>query len=71
MLDRTQKRVGHGKEREVEDGRRGIQREEKWGKYQPTWTLCDRLFFLPLSGNVSQCAYMYICIYHSKSQLTS
>ena len=24
MLDRTQKRVGHGREREVGDGRRGI-----------------------------------------------
>ena len=26
MLDRTRKRVGHGKEREVGDGRRGIRR---------------------------------------------
>ena len=28
MLDRTQKRVGHGREREVGDGRRKIRREE-------------------------------------------
>ena len=28
MLDRTQKRVGHGREREVGDGRREIRREE-------------------------------------------
>ena len=28
MLDRTQKRVGHGRERELGDGRRGITREE-------------------------------------------
>ena len=28
MLDRTQKRVGHGREREVGDGRRGIRRKE-------------------------------------------
>ena len=27
MLDRTQKRVGHGREREVGDGRRGIRGE--------------------------------------------
>ena len=28
MLDRTQNRVGHGREREVGGGRRGIRREE-------------------------------------------
>ena len=28
MSDRTQKRVGHGREREVGDGRRGIRRGE-------------------------------------------
>ena len=33
MLVRTQKRVGHGREREVVDGKRGIQGEKKWGKY--------------------------------------
>ena len=43
MLDRTQKRVGHGREREVGGGRRGIQGEEKW-KYQPTWTICDKSY---------------------------
>ena len=31
MLDRTQKRVGHGREREVGDGRRGIRRGERNG----------------------------------------
>ena len=30
MLNRTQKRVGHGREREVGDGRKGIRREEMW-----------------------------------------
>ena len=28
MLDRTRKRVGHGRERQVRDGRRGIRRDE-------------------------------------------
>ena len=28
MLDRTQKRVGHGRERQVREGRRGIRRAE-------------------------------------------
>ena len=32
MLDRTQKRVGHGREREVGDGRRGIRRGGEMGK---------------------------------------
>ena len=32
MLDRTQKRVGHGRKREVGGERWGIQEEEKWGK---------------------------------------
>ena len=31
MLDRTQKRVGHGKEREVGNGRRGIRRGGEMG----------------------------------------
>ena len=39
MLDRTRKRVGHGTEREVGDGRRGIRRGAE--KYQSTWTACD------------------------------
>ena len=43
MLDRTQKRVGHGREREVGDGRRGIQGEQKWGKYRPTLTVTEFL----------------------------
>ena len=32
MLDRTRKRVGHGREREVGDGRRGIRRRRRNGK---------------------------------------
>ena len=32
MLDRTWKRVGHGSEREVVGGRRGIRREGEMGK---------------------------------------
>ena len=44
MLDRTRKRVGHGREREVVEGRRGI-RKEKWGKYQPTWTVGNRVSY--------------------------
>ena len=32
MLDRTRKRVGHGREREVEDGRRGIRRRRRNGE---------------------------------------
>ena len=28
MLDRTRKRVGHGRERQVGDGRRGIRRDQ-------------------------------------------
>ena len=35
MLHRTRKKVGHGREREVGDGSRGIQGEEKWGNYRP------------------------------------
>ena len=50
MLDRTRKRVGQRREREVGDGRRGIQGEEKWGKYQPTLTVCDRVSYQILHG---------------------
>ena len=32
MLDRTQKRVGHGRKREVGDGRRGIGRGGEKGR---------------------------------------
>ena len=35
MLNRTWRRVGHGRKREVGDGRRGIRRGEM-GKDQPT-----------------------------------
>ena len=34
MLDRTRKRVGHWREREVGGQERGIRRGE-WGKYLP------------------------------------
>ena len=44
MLDRTQKRVGHGREIEMGNGRRGIRRG-KWGWYLPTLTACDRVSY--------------------------
>ena len=50
MLDRTRKRVGHGREREVGDGRREIRRGAEKGKYQPTWTACDRVSYKILHG---------------------
>ena len=37
MSDKTWNRVGDRREREVEDGRRGIRRGEM-EKYLPTWT---------------------------------
>ena len=40
MSDRTQKRVGHGRKRQVRDGRR--EEDKKWGRYLPTLTACDR-----------------------------
>ena len=43
MLDRTWKRVGHGREREVGDGRRGIRRGGEMGKVSTYWTVCDRV----------------------------
>ena len=46
MLDRTWKRVGHGREREVEDGRRGIRRRRRNGEsIDLTWTACDRVSY--------------------------
>ena len=39
MLDRLQKRVGHGREREVGDGRGEME------KYQPPWTASDRVSY--------------------------
>ena len=43
MLDRTRKRVGHGREREVGDERRGLRRSGK--KDQSTWTESDRVSY--------------------------
>ena len=56
MLNRTWRRVGHGRKREVGDGRRGIQGEEKWEKinlleqHRPSFLL--NLAWLLMSGNV-------------------
>ena len=70
MLDRT-KRVGHGREREVGDGRREIRR----GEMGTVSTYMDgmgqsfylNLAWLPTSGKVDDNVY----IYHSNSHLTS
>ena len=43
MLDMTRKRVGHGRKREVGNGRRGIQGEQKWGKYRHAWIVTEFL----------------------------
>ena len=43
MLGRTQKKVEHGKEREVGDGRRRIKRGEM--EKVPTWMACDRISY--------------------------
>ena len=37
MLDRTRKRVGHGREREVGDGREGIKRRNGESIDLPGW----------------------------------
>ena len=44
MLDRAWKRVGHGREREVEDGRRGVRRGET-GKVSTYLDDCDRVSY--------------------------
>ena len=56
MLDTTQKRVGHGREREVGDGRRKIRRG--WGWYLPTLTACDTVSCYILHGYVWVVRYM-------------
>ena len=43
MLGRTQKKVKHGREREVWDGRRRIKRGEK--EKVPTLMACDRVSY--------------------------
>ena len=72
MLDRTQKRVGHGREREVGDGRRGVRREEK-GKVSSYIDECDRVSHYILLGCLCVVRYVYdnVHIYHSNSQLTA
>ena len=44
MLDRTRKRMGHKRERDVSGERRGIKRRMA-KKYQPTWTAHDRVSY--------------------------
>ena len=43
MLGRTQKKVEHGREREVEEGRRRIKRGEM--QKAPTWMTCDIVYY--------------------------
>ena len=57
MLDRTRKRVGHGREREVGDGRREIRRGGEMGKVSTYLDGMQQSFLLNLawllmSGNV-------------------
>ena len=70
MLDMTQKRVGHGRERKVGEGRRGIRREEMGmvssyidGMGQ---SFLLHLACLPMGGKV----YDNVHMYHSNIQLT-
>ena len=71
MLDRTQKRVGHGREIEVGNGRRGIRRGEMGmvSSYTDGMRQSFSLYLacLPMCGKVYDNVYMY----HSNSQLTS
>ena len=60
MLERTQKRVGQGRETEVGDGRRGIRRGE-WGWYLPTLTACDRVSYYILHCCLWVVRYMTMC----------
>ena len=53
MLDMTQNRVGHGRKRQVGDGRRG------W--YLPTLTACDRVSHYILHGCQWVVTYMTMC----------
>ena len=57
MLDRTWKRVGHGREREVGGGRREIRRGGEMGKVSTYLEGMQQSFllniaWLPMSGNV-------------------
>ena len=71
MLERTQKRVGHGRERQVGDGRREIRRGEMGmvsfyinGMRQ---SFLLYLAWLTMGGEV----YDNVHVYHSNRQLTS
>ena len=70
MLDRTWKRVGQGREREVGNERRGIRRGET-GKYPLIQTACDRVSCLIMHVFLSVALYDNVHMYHSNSQLTS
>ena len=61
MLDRTWKRVGHGREGWVGEG----EQEEKWEKYQPTCTTCDsfllNIAWLPMNVTYDN-AHLYVIL---------
>ena len=58
MLDRTWKRVGHGREREVGERKRGIRRGER-GKYLDGQHVTE---FLTVFANAWYCMTMCTCI---------
>ena len=62
MLDRTQKRVGHGREREVGDRRRGIRRGEMGMVSSYIDGMCQSfllyLAWIPVSGKVYDNVHM-------------
>ena len=64
MLDRTRKRVGHEREREVWGGR------GEMGKYRPTWIwhVKKLLTWLPVSGNV--CAHVSFVMHRLLDRLS-
>ena len=70
MIDRTWKRVGHGREREVGDGRRQIRR----GDVQKVSTYMDGIwqsFLLILHVGLRVTLYGNVHMYHLNSQLTA
>ena len=70
LSDRTQKREGHGREREVRDGRRRIRRGQMGmvaSYIDSMWqSFLLHLAWLPMGGKV----YDNVHMYHSNSQLT-
>ena len=62
MLDRTQKKVGHGMESEVGDGRRGIRRGEMGMASSYIDGMCQSfllyLAWLPMGGKVYDKVHM-------------